>query len=224
MIDPRLDPATVSKMTLLIVKIIEEQCPINHGGILKQLPSNVESAYLSTLLKKLRDYGIIRLERKGHGGKFVWVFLPPTASAKPVFRDVGEGKKRTSDGTKAAHTLRDMGQYRVRTTDGTQYDRMTFRRSTLTWYDKRRELTMHDITHVAYIPDHAAFKSGVKHLDIYAYPFVDVGECIIPKLKVSEDNSPKWVNPIRARLLGLSVASVHRDQTPVDPGDPRQAR
>lgn len=224
MIDPRIDAATVSKLTLLIVEIVREQCPINHGGILKQLPTNVESASLTNLLKKLRDYGIVRMERKGFG-KFMWVYLPPPVGATvKAFRDVGTGKKRTSDGSKTAHVLRDMGLYRVRTKDGTQYERMAFKRATLTWQDKRQTLAMHEITHVAFIPDHAAFKCGVRHLDIYAYPFVDVNDCIIPKPKAVEEDSPKWVHPIRARLLGTptpaKIPNASLDQWDKDFGDP----
>lgn len=211
-IDPRIDAVTVSKTTLLIIEIVREQCPIRHKEILAQLPTNIESAHLSSVLKKLRDYGILRMERKGHGG-FVWVYLPPTAASAPKFRDVGIGKKRTSDGSKTAHVLRDMGLYRVRTADGTQYERMTFKRATLTWHDKRRVLAMHEVTHVAFIPDHAAFKCGVRHLDEHAYPFIDVGGCMLPKPKAVEDDSPKWVHPIRAKALGLQAATPPHGKT-----------
>jgi len=213
-IDPRIDAATVSKLTLLIVEIVREQCPINHGDIMKQLPSNITSEVLSTRLKKLRDYGILRLERKGHG-KFMWVYLEPQPDTPVIYRDVGEGKKKIRDGTKAAHMLRDMGFYRIRTKDGEQHDRTTFQRSTMTWKGRTKTYPLDEVAQVAFIPDHAVFRSGSNLLNRCGYPFVDVADCIIPKLKPSDDTSPQWVHPIRARMLGLPVAvRVDADMSP----------
>jgi hypothetical protein len=220
MTDPRLDSG-VSKLTRLIVKIVREQCPINHGGILKQLPSNVLSEVLSTRLKKLRDYGILRMEKKGHSG-FMWVYLPPQPDIPVIFRDVGEGKKKIRDGTKAPHVLRDMGFYRIRTADGVQHDRITFQRATMTWKGRTKVYALDEVRQVSFIPDHVVFRSGTNHLNKDSYPWIDLSDCIVPKLKPSDDTTPGWIHPIRARVLGLPVAvRVDSDMSPdKDPSNP----
>ena len=66
-------------------------------------------------------------------------------------------------------------------------------------------LDIDEIAQVAFVPDHAAYKSGTRHLDIYAHPFASIGDCLLPKLKPSDEELPKWVHPIRARALGIPV-------------------
>jgi hypothetical protein len=117
--------------------------------------------------------------------------------------------------------LKNMGAYRVICRDGRTFDRMEFHRRDLTWSNKRVTVEIDEVAELSFVPDHAAYKSGVKHLDIYAHPFVSIDDCIVPKLKPSDDDHPKWVHPIRRRALGLPVARVPRDVLPIDPGDPR---
>jgi hypothetical protein len=117
-----------------------------------------------------------------------------------------------------------MGTYRVVTTDGRKFDRLQFHRPALTWSNKHVTVEMDEVAKLAYVPDHATHKSGVKHLDIYAHAFVSIDNCIVPKLKPSDDDSPKWVHPIRARALNATV-SLPRPERPVetlkkDFGDP----
>lgn len=178
------------------------------------MPDRVGTIYATAILKKLRKLGVVECTRKGVP-YFVWTYVPH-----------GEPKKRKGKAaadTRAggpAVTLKHMGSYRVRTLDGRQFDRLEFCRRDMTWSDRRVVVEAHEVAEVAYIPDHAAYKSGSKHLDIYAHQFVPIEDCIVPKLKAAEEHLPKWVHPIRARALGLPVATVPADRLPPDPSNP----
>jgi hypothetical protein len=214
-IDPRIDPkmphiAVVQK----IVSIIRTHGPIPFTEIFSHLPktTGLTGSYISFVLKKLKSFRVIECTRKGHA-KFVWVFIPE--GEKPQFAPKKSEK---------SVMLRHMGIYRVICTDGRTFDRLEFHRPDLTWSNKSVTVEMDEVEKLAYIPDHATHKSGVKHLDIYAHKFVSIDDCIIPKLKPSDGTLPKWVHPIRARVLNATV-SLPRPERPLeqakkDFGDP----
>lgn len=214
-IDPRIDPkmphiAVVQR----IVSIIRTHGPIPFTEIFSHLPktTGLTGSYISFVLKKLKSFRVIECTRKGYP-KFVWVFIPENQS--PQF---------TPQKSEKSVMLRHMGIYRVICTDGRRFDRLEFHRPDLTWSNKHTTVEMDEIAELAYVPDHATHKSGVKHLDIYAHAFVSIDDCIIPKLKPSDGTLPKWVHPIRARALNAKAARP-RPERPVEPakkdfGDP----
>jgi hypothetical protein len=104
------------------------------------------------------------------------------------------------------------------------FERLEFDRPSVTFFNRKVQLGVADISEVAYIPEHAAFKSGNKHIDVYSHDFVSIDDCILPKRKPSDDTSPKWVNPIRARAIGAHEESPVRYREPLkmDYGDPRR--
>ena len=195
-IDPRIDPkmphlAVVQR----VVDIIREEGPIPFHEIFTHLPktTGLTGSYVSFVLKKLKSVRVIECTKKGHP-KFVWVFIPE-----------GQPAQFAPKKSEKSVMLRHMGTYRVVTTDGRRFDRLEFHRRELTWSNKSVTVEMDEIAKLAYVPDHATHKSGVKHLDIYAHAFVSIDDCIVPKLKPSDDTHPKWVHPIRARALGIPV-------------------
>jgi hypothetical protein len=194
MIDPRIDPkmphvAIVQK----IVNIIRTHGPIPFVEIFTHLPktTGLTGSYVSFILKKLKSFRVIECTKKGHP-KFVWMFIPE-----------GQAPQFTPKKSDKQVMLKHRGTYRVVTTDGRKFDRLEFHRPALTWSNKSVTVEMDEIEKLAYVPDHATHKSGVKHLDIYAHAFVSIDDCILPKLKPSDEALPKWVHPIRAKLLGI---------------------
>ena len=194
-IDPRIDPSMPhTDIVQRVANIIRDHGPLTHKGLATHLPqtTGLTSSYTSYVLKKLKAFGMVQCT----SGR-IWRYVPakgeddyvPPKPAKPV-----KSKKVM---------LRHMGSYRVKTHDGRHFDRMEFHRRDLTWSNRTVTLDIDEIAQVAFVPDHAAYKSGTRHLDIYAHPFSDIGDCIVPKLKPSDEDLPKWVNPIRARALGL---------------------
>ena len=214
-VDPRIDPKMPHQAVVQrIVDIIREHGPIPFVEIFTHLPktTGLTGSYVSFILKKLKSFRIVECTSKGHP-KFVWMFIPE--GQQPQFAPRNSGKKII---------LKHMGTYRVICTDGRKFDRLQFHRPALTWSNKHVTVEMDEVEKLAYIPDHATHKSGVKHLDIYAHAFVPIDNCIVPKLKPSDDDSPKWVHPIRARALNATV-SLPRPERPVEPlkkdfGDP----
>lgn len=198
MIDPRIDP----KMPHLaivqrIADIIRDHGPLPFIDIFTHLPktTGLTGSYVSYVIKKLKAFGVVQCTTKGYP-KFVWLYVPVEGEAgyvPPVAKPVKSKKVM----------LRHMGSYRVKTHDGRSFDRMEFHRADLTWSNRTITLDIDEISHVAFVPDHAAYKSGTRHLDIYAHSFMDIDDCIIPKSKASDDALPKWINPIRARALGI---------------------
>lgn len=210
MIDPRIDP----KMPHLaivqrVVDIIRENGPIPFTEIFSHLPktTGLTGSYVSYILMKLKAFGVAQCTRKGYP-KFVWLYVPVEGEVgyvPPVAKPVKT--KRVM--------LRHMGSYRVKTHDGRHFDRMEFHRANLTWSNRTVTLEMDEISQVAFVPDHAAYKSGTRHLDIYAHEYSDINDCIIPKLKATDEALPKWVHPIRARALNATV-SLPRPEKPLD--------
>lgn len=197
-IDPRIDPKMPNKLIVQkIADILRDYGPIQHNGIAAHLPqtTGLTTSYISYVLKKLRAFGMAECVKKGYP-KFVWKFVPEG--------EIKQVKPKADKPVKSV-MLKNMGAYRVRTHDGRSFDRMEFHRSDLTWSNRTVTLDMDKIAEVAYVPDHAAYKSGSKHLDIYAHPFTSIEDCIIPKRKPSDDDLPKWVHPIRARALGIPL-------------------
>ena len=205
-IDPRIDPSMPHQAVVQrVANIIRDHGPIPFTDIFTHLPktTGLTGSYISFILKKLKSFRVIECTKKGHP-KFVWVFIPE--GQKPQFVPKKSVEKVM---------LKHMGSYRVICTDGRRFDRMDFHRQDLTWSNKRVTLEMDEIAELSFVPDHAAYKSGVKHLDIYAHPFAKIGDCIVPKLKPSDHDMPKWVHPIRARVLGPQTAQ-NRPERPVD--------
>ena len=215
MIDPRIDPKMPHvAIVQRVVDIIRDHGPIPFVEIFTHLPktTGLTGSYISFVLKKLKSFRVIECTKKGHP-KFVWVFIPEGQT--PQFAPEKSSKRVM---------LKHMGTYRVVTTDGRKFDRLEFHRRDLTWSNKHVIVEMDEIEKLAYVPDHATHKSGVKHLDIYAHAFVSIDDCIIPKRKPSDDDSPKWVHPIRARVLNATI-SLPRPERPLaaikkDFGDP----
>lgn len=214
-IDPRIDP-TMPHLAIVqrVAHIIRDHGPIVFCDIFTHLPktTGLTGSYISFILKKLKSFGVAECTKKGYP-KFVWVFIPEGEPAQFA-------KKKSTQSV----MLRNMGAYRVICTDGRTFDRMEFHRHDLTWSNKRVTLEINQVAELAFVPDHAAYKSGVKHLDLYAHPFVSISDCIVPKLKPSDDDRPKWVHPIRARVLNATAAH-RRPERPVetikrDFGDP----
>lgn len=204
MIDPRIDPRTPHiQIVQKIADIIRDYGPITYSDLALHLPNTtgLTNSYLSHVLKKLKSLGMIESTKKGHP-RYVWSFIPQGEKPAPFVEKDPSVKVM----------LKNMGSYRVVTLDGRKFDRMEFHRRDLTWSNKRVTLEMDEVCQLAYIPDHAAYKSGTRHLELYAHKFVDIKDCIIPKLKGSDEESPAWVNPIRARVLGIQGA---RESTPV---------
>ena len=197
-VDPRIDPKMPNQLIVQrVADILRDHGPLPHVEIAKHLPktTGLTSTYVSYVLKKLKAFGVAQCTIKGYS-KFVWLYVPAEGQAgyvPPVAKPVKPKKVM----------LRHMGSYRVKTHDGRHFDRMEFHRADLTWSNRTVTLEIDEISHVAYVPDHAAYKSGTRHLDIYAHPFSDIDDCILPKLKASDAALPKWVHPIRARALGL---------------------
>lgn len=198
-IDPRIDPKMPNRMIVQkIANIIRDHGPIQHSAIAKHLPqtTGLTSSYVSYVLKKLKAFGVAKYEKKGRPS-LEWVYLPAEG-------EVGYAPPEPVKPVKAERVvLRNMGAYRVKTHDGRSFDRMEFHRADLTWSNRTVTLEIDEVAQVAFVPDHAAYKSGTRHLDIYAHPFSDINDCIVPKLKASDEQLPKWVHPIRARALGL---------------------
>jgi hypothetical protein len=215
MIDPRIDP----KMPHLdvvqrVVDIIRDHGPIPFHEIFTHLPktTGLTGSYISFILKKLKSFRVVECTKKGYP-KFVWVFIP-------------EGEKAQFAPKKSTKSvmLKHMGTYRVICTDGRRFDKLEFHRPDLTWSNRHVTVEMDEIAELAYVPDHATHKSGINHLDIYAHAFVPIDDCIVPKLKPTDDALPKWINPIRARYLG-SQSPHRRPERPLaavkrDFGDP----
>jgi hypothetical protein len=196
-IDPRIDPKMPHiNIVQRVVDIIREEGPLPFVEIFTHLPktTGLTGSYISFILKKLKSFQVVECTKKGYP-KFVWVFIPEGQPAQfaPKTRE-----KQVM--------LKNMGAYRVICRDGRTFDRMEFHRRDLTWSNKRVTVEIDEVAELSFVPDHAAYKSGVKHLDIYAHPFVSIDDCIVPKLKPSDDDDhPKWVHPIRARALGIPV-------------------
>jgi len=197
-IDPRIDPKMPNRAIVQrIADILRDYGPIQHNGIAAHLPqtTGLTTSYITYVLKKLRAFGMAECVKKGYP-YFVWKFVAEG--------EVKQVKPKADKPVKSDKVmLKHMGSYRVKTHDGRSFDRMEFHRSDLTWSNRTVTLDMDEISHVAFVPDHAAYKSGTRHLDIYAHPYSDIDDCIIPKLKPSDDALPKWVHPIRAKLLGI---------------------
>lgn len=194
MIDPRIDPKMPNKLIVQrIADILRDFGPIQHNGIAAHLPqtTGLTTSYISYVLKKLRSFGMAECVKKGHP-KYVWMFN--LEGQKPQFMPKKSAKKVM---------LKHMGSYRVKTHDGRSFDRMEFHRRDMTWSNRTITLDIDEIAQVAFVPDHAAYKSGTRHLDIYAHPFASIDDCILPKLNPSDEELPKWVHPIRARALGI---------------------
>ena len=218
--DPRIDPSMPhTDIVQRVADIIRDHGPIPFIDIFTHLPktTGLTGSYVSYVLKKLKAFGVVQCTTKGYP-KFVWLYVPVEGEAgyvppKPLKLVKSEKVM-----------LRHMGSYRVKTHDGRHFDRMEFHRRDLTWSNRTVTLDIDEIAQVAFVPDHAAYKSGTRHLDIYAHPFASIGDCILPKLKPSDEESPKWVNPIRARSLGADLASPYREAKTVaiDFGDPRK--
>ena len=214
-VDPRIDPKMPHiNIVQRVVDIIREHGPITFVKIFTHLPktTGLTGSYISFILKKLKSFRVIECTKKGHP-KYVWVFIPE-----------GETPQFAPKKSEKQVMLKHMGCYRVITTDGRKFDRLEFHRRELTWSNKNVTVEMDEIAQLAYVPDHATHKSGVRHLDIYAHAFVSIDNCIIPKLKPSDDDLPKWVHPIRARALNAKV-SLPRPERPQeaikkDFGDP----
>ena len=200
-VDPRIDPKMPHiAIVQRIADIIRDHGPIQHKEIATHLPqtTGLTSSYISYVLKKLRAFGIARCDKKGRP-TVAWMYVPAEGEAGYVSPDAA--KPVSAEKVMLKH----MGSYRVKTHDGRSFDRMEFHRADLTWSNRTTTLDIHEIAQVAFVPDHAAYKSGTRHLDIYAHPYSDIDDCIIPKLKPSDDALPKWVHPIRARALGLNT-------------------
>jgi hypothetical protein len=215
-VDPRIDPKMPhADIVQRVADIIRDHGPILHRGITKHLPqtTGLTSSYTSYVLKKLKAFGMVQCK-----GGCLWSYVPAEGEAGYV-----PPKPAKPDKSKKV-MLKHMGSYRVKTHDGRSFDRMEFHRRDMTWSNRTVTLDIDEIAQVAFVPDHAAYKSGTRHLDIYAHPFSDIGDCIIPKLKPSDEELPKWVNPIRARSLGVELASPYREAKTVeiDFGDPRK--
>jgi hypothetical protein len=198
MTDPRIDPRIDPKMPHIdivqrVVDIIRTHGPIPFHEIFTHLPktTGLTGSYISYILKKLKSFRVIECTKKGYT-HFVWVFIP----------EGGEAQFAPKKSTKSV-MLKNMGTYRVITKDGRKFDRLEFHRSDLTWSNRSVTLDMDDISELAFVPDHATHKSGIRHLGIYAHAFVPIDDCILPKLKPSDEALPKWIHPIRARALGL---------------------
>jgi hypothetical protein len=211
--DPRIDadfPGT--EAAAWIIQIVQDLGPITKVGIVAELEKarrDVPVTYLKHVMTRLRQFGIIAVTRK-NVENYAWVFVP----YEPAARKSG-----------VRVVLRHAGAYRVRTHDGLTFERLEFDRPSVTFFNRKVQLGIEDISEVAYIPDHAAFKSGSKHIDVYSHDFVDVEDCILPKRKPSDDTSPKWVHPIRARALGISEDEPlpkFRKPFEMDYGDPRR--
>ena len=198
MTDPRIDPKMPHiAIVQRIANIIREHGPIQHKEIITHLPqtTGLTGTYISYVLKKLRAFGVAKCEKKGRP-TVVWVYVSAEGEdgyVPPVAKPVKAGKVM----------LRNMGSYRVKTHDGRSFERMEFHRKDLTWSNRTVTLEIDEVAQVAFVPDHAAYKSGTRHLDIYAHEYSDINDCVLPKLKASGDTLPKWINPIRARALGL---------------------
>ena len=205
-VDPRIDPKMPHiNIVQRVVDIIREHGPITFVKIFTHLPktTGLTGSYISFILKKLKSFRVIECTKKGHP-KFVWVFIPEGET--PQFGQKKSGKQVL---------LKNMGAYRVICRDGRTFDRLEFHRRDLTWSNKRVTVEIDEIAELAFVPDHAAYKSGVKHLDLYAHPFVSIDDCIVPKQKPSDDDHPKWVHPIRARALNAKVP-LPRPERPQD--------
>ena len=193
-IDSRIDPKMPhTDIVQRVADIIRDHGPLRPKEITAHLPqtTGLTSSYTSHVLKKLKAFGVVQCK-----GGCLWRYVPAEGEAgyvppKPV-KPVKSEKVM----------LRHMGSYRVKTHDGRSFDRMEFHRRDLTWSNRTVTLDIDEIAQVAFVPDHAAYKSGTRHLDIYAHPFSDINDCIVPKLKPSDEELPKWVHPIRARILG----------------------
>jgi len=195
-IDPRIDP-TMPHLAIVqrVVDIIRDHGPIPFVEIFAYLPktTGLTGSYISFILKKLKSFRVIECTRKGHP-KFVWVFIPEGVKAQFA------PKKSTK-----SVMLKHMGTYRVICTDGRRFDRLEFHRNDLTWSNRSVTVEMDEVAELAYVPDHATHKSGIRHLDIYAHAFVSIDDCIVPKLKATGEALPRWIHPIRARALGIPV-------------------
>ena len=201
-VDPRIDPKMPhTDIVQRVADIIRDHGPLPHAEITKYLPqtTGLTSSYTSYVLKKLKAFGMVQCT----SGR-IWRYVPAKGEDGYV-----PPKPAKPDKSKKV-MLRHMGSYRVKTHDGRSFDRMEFHRRDLTWSNRTVTLDIDEIAQVAFVPDHAAYKSGTRHLDIYAHPFSDIGDCIVPKLKPSDEDLPKWVNPIRARILGAPVAAPER--------------
>ena len=188
--DPRIDANFLGRdVAAWIIKIVQDFGPVTKAQIVTALQNDrreVTPTYLKHVMTRLRQFGIITVTRR-NVENYAWVFVPDQPIKKP-----GNGKV----------TLKHAGAYRVRTRDGCTFERLEFDRPSVTFFNRKIQLETHEVSAVAYIPDHAAFKSGAKHVDIYAHDFVPIDDCILPKRKPSDDSTPKWINPIRARALG----------------------
>ena len=188
--DPRIDAGFLGRdVAAWIIKIVQDSGPVTKSQIAAALEKDrreVTLTYLKHVMTRLRQFGIIAVTRR-NVENFAWVFVPDEPIKKP-----SSGKVM----------LRHAGAYRVRTRDGCTFERLEFDRPSVTFFNRKVQLETHEVSAVAYIPDHAAFKSGAKHIDVYAHDFVPIDDCILPKRKPSDDSTPKWVNPIRARALG----------------------
>lgn len=206
-VDPRIDPKMPhTDIVQRVADIIRDHGPLPHKGITKHLPqtTGLTSSYTSYVLKKLKAFGMVQCK-----GGCLWSYVPAKGEAGYV-----PPKPAKPDKAKKV-MLKHMGSYRVKTHDGRSFDRMEFHRRDMTWSNRTVTLDMDEIAQVAFVPDHAAYKSGTRHLDIYAHPFSDINDCIIPKLKPSDEELPKWVHPIRARALGIKPASPYREEATV---------
>jgi hypothetical protein len=188
--DPRIDAGFLGRdVAAWIIKIVQDSGPVTKSQIVTALEKDrrgVTPTYLKHVMTRLRQFGIITVTRR-NVENFAWVFVPFEPARKP-----SSGKVM----------LRHAGAYRVRTRDGCTFERLEFDRPSVTFFNRKVQLETHEVSAVAYIPDHAAFKSGAKHIDVYAHDFVPIDDCILPKRKPSDDSTPKWINPIRARALG----------------------
>lgn len=192
--DPRIDANFLGRdVAAWIIKIVQDFGPITKSEIvaaLERANRSVTPTYLKHIMTRLRQFGILAVTRR-NVENYAWIFIPY------------EPARRASSNTRI--TLRHAGAYRVRTRNGQTFERMEFDRPTVTFFNRKIQLEAGDIAEVAYIPEHAAFKSGNKHIDIYSHDFVPMDDCILPKRKPSDDSTPKWINPIRARALGHVV-------------------
>lgn len=193
--DPRIDANFPGKdVAAWIIKIVQDFGPVTKAEIITALEKarrEVPATYFKHVMTRLRQFGIITVTRR-NVENYAWVFVPyePTRKAPPGTRVV----------------LRHAGAYRVRTRNGQTFERLEFDRPTVTFFNRKIQLEVGDIAEVAYIPEHAAFKSGNRHIDVYSHDFMPIDDCILPKRKPSDDTTPKWINPIRARSLGHVVA------------------